>query len=165
MSAWDTSIKRVLGHEGGYVNNPKDPGGETNWGITIAVARANGYPGSMRAMPRETAVAIYRKLYWDTIRGDQLPPAVAFQVFDAGVNHGVARASQWLQECVGTAKDGKIGPATLAAVAKFKESSLTFAFLALRTQFYTDLGTWNTFGKGWTRRIAGNLRYAAQDIS
>ncbi len=163
--SWATSIERVLGHEGGYTNNPKDPGGETNWGITIAVARANGYTGPMKAMPRETAVAIYKKLYWDTVKGDQLPSAIAFQVFDAGVNHGVTRASVWLQKCVGTAQDGKIGPATLAAVARRPDAQLVFAFLAIRTQFYTDLSTFSTFGKGWTRRIAGNLTYAAQDIS
>lgn len=163
--SWSTSIERVLKHEGGYVNNPKDPGGETNWGITVAVARANGYTGSMRALPRETAVAIYKKLYWDTIKGDQLPPAVAFQVFDAGVNHGVNRASEWLQACVGTAQDGKIGPATLAAVRAQSVPKLTFAFLAVRTRFYTDLPTFSTFGKGWTRRIAENLVYAAQDIT
>lgn len=163
--SWATSIERVLGHEGGYTNNPKDPGGETNWGITIAVARGNGYTGPMKSMPRETAVAIYKKLYWDTIKGDQLPSAIAFQVFDAGVNHGVSRASAWLQQCVGTAQDGKIGPATLAAVTRRSDAQLVFAFLAIRTQFYTDLSTFSTFGKGWTRRIAGNLVYASQDIS
>lgn len=165
MSAWAISIERLLKHEGGYVNHPNDPGGETNFGITIAVARANGYTGAMRAMPRDTAVAIYKKIYWDSLRGDQLPPAVAFQVFDAGVNHGVSRAAKWLQQVVGTPQDGKIGPGTLAAVAKKSDAQLTFAFLAVRTQFYTDLGTWNSFGKGWTRRIAGNLDYAAQDLS
>lgn len=162
--SWPVSIKRVLEHEGGYVNHPSDPGGETNFGITIAVARANGYAGSMRGMPKATAEAIYKKMYWDTVKGDQLPPALAFQVFDAGVNHGINRAAQWLQKCVGVTQDGKIGPATLAAVASQSAARTTFAFLSLRTQFYTDLSTFSTFGKGWTRRIASNLTYAAQDI-
>ena len=83
-------IERVLSHEGGYVNHPKDPGGETNWGITKRTAQANGYNGSMRAMTREQAIGIYRQAFWERYHADQMPEAVAFQFFDACVNHGTA---------------------------------------------------------------------------
>lgn len=87
-------IERVLSHEGGYANHPKDPGGETNWGITKRTAQANGYNGSMRAMTREQAISIYRKAFWERYRADQMPEAVAFQFFDACVNHGYGNAAR-----------------------------------------------------------------------
>ncbi|WP_099722268.1 glycoside hydrolase family 108 protein, partial [Bordetella bronchiseptica] len=154
----------LIGHEGGYSNNPADPGGETMWGVTAAVARANGYTGPMRDMPRDTAKAIYRARYWTPVRGDMLPPAVAFQVFDAAVNHGTGQAAKWLQAAVGTAQDGQIGPLTLNAAAGMNPTMLALLFNSARMMFYTNLPTWPTFGKGWARRVAGNLKYAAEDI-
>ncbi len=94
-------INRVLSHEGGYVNHPKDPGGETNWGITKRTAQANGYNGSMRAMTREQAIGIYRKAFWERYRADQMPEAVAFQFFDACVNHGYGNAARMLRRASG----------------------------------------------------------------
>lgn len=164
MMNFDTAFDRLLGHEGGYVNNPADPGGETNWGVTVAVARANGYTGAMRDMPRDFAKQLYRRLYWAAVRGDDLPGALAFQVFDAAVNHGVGQAAKWLQAAVGVTQDGSIGPVTLAAVAKVNPAALTMLYLSARLFFYPKLSTWPTFGKGWTNRVAGNLQLAAQDI-
>ncbi|AAR97669.1 glycoside hydrolase family 108 protein [Bordetella bronchiseptica] len=161
---FDTAFDRLIGHEGGYSNNPADPGGETMWGVTAAVARANGYTGPMRDMPRDTAKAIYRARYWTPVRGDMLPPAVAFQVFDAAVNHGTGQAAKWLQAAVGTAQDGQIGPLTLNAAAGMNPTMLALLFNSARMMFYTNLPTWPTFGKGWARRVAGNLKYAAEDI-
>ena len=164
MSKFPEYVERVLKHEGGYVNNPRDPGGETNYGITVAVARAHGYTGRMRDLPRITAINIYRKDYWLAVRGDDLPPAVAWQVFDSAVNHGVGRACRWLQQVVNVAQDGQIGPKTLAAVNRMSDARLTLEYNAIRLQFYTDLGTFKDFGKGWSRRIAGNLKLAAGDL-
>lgn len=165
MSQFLAFIDRVLAHEGGYVNNPADPGGETNFGITVAVARHSGYTGSMRDLPRARAVEIYKSQYWDKVQGDQLPPAVAFQVFDAAVNHGVSNASKWLQETVGVIADGVIGPKTVSA-SKFKSPcQVVFGFNRRRIQFYTKLTTFATFGKGWLNRVAGNLDWAAQDLA
>ncbi|CCJ48976.1 glycoside hydrolase family 108 protein [Bordetella parapertussis] len=161
---FDTAFDRLIGHEGGYSNNPADPGGETMWGVTAAVARANGYTGPMRDMPRDTAKAIYRARYWTPIRGDMLPAAVAFQVFDAAVNHGTGQAAKWLQAAVGTVQDGQIGPLTLNAAAGMNPTMLALLFNSARMRFYTNLPTWPTFGKGWARRVAANLKYAAQDI-
>jgi len=160
---FDTAFDRLIGHEGGYSNHPDDPGGETMWGVTAAVARGCGYSGEMQALSRDQAKDIYRSLYWNTVHGDELPGAVAFQVFDAAVNHGVRQASKWLQQAAGVSADGKVGPLTLAAVRKADSHVLAFLFNAARLMFYTDLNTWPSFGKGWARRVAGNLRYAAKD--
>lgn len=109
-------IERVLSHEGGYVNHPQDPGGETNWGITKRTAQANGYNGSMRAMTREQAISIYRKAFWERYRADQMPEAVAFQFFDACVNHGYGNAARMLQRAAGVPDDGIIGEISLKAI-------------------------------------------------
>lgn len=161
---FDTAFDRLIGHEGGYSNHPDDPGGETMWGVTIAVARANGYAGPMRDLPRDTAKTIYRAQYWDKVKADSMPFPVAFQVFDAAVNHGPGQAAKLLQRTVGVADDGIIGPKTLAAVAARGAAAILLAFNAEREQFYTDLKTWPSFGKGWSRRVVANLRYAAGDI-
>lgn len=115
---FDDAFDRLLGHEGGYVNDPRDPGGETNWGITVAVARREGYQGPMRDLSRDTAKAIYRRKYWNAVRADELPDSVRFDVFDAAVNHGPVQAAKWLQRTVGTTADGVIGAQTVAAAMR-----------------------------------------------
>lgn len=162
---FDTAFDRVIGHEGGYVNHPNDPGGETMWGVTIAVARASGYTGPMRDLPRDTAKAIYRDQYWNKVKADGMQFAVAFQVFDAAVNHGTGQAAKFLQRAVGVVDDGVIGPKTLAAVADRGAAEMLLLFNAERQQFYTNLPTWPSFGKGWSRRVVTNLRYAAGDLA
>lgn len=161
--AFLTAVNRVLSHEGGYVNHPRDPGGETNWGVTVGVARENGFTGSMRGMTRDDAVRIYEKCYWNRVRGDDLGMALGFQVFDAAVNHGAGNAIRWLQRAAGVADDGRLGPATLAAARARTAPDMCLLFNEQRLAFYTNLSTWPTFGKGWARRIAGNLRWAALD--
>ena len=152
-------IERVLGHEGGYVNNPRDPGGETNWGIA-----KRSYPNvDIKRLTRDGAIAIYRRDFWDRVQGDKLPPAVAFQVLDACVNHGQGNAVRWLQRAACVADDGVLGPVTLAAVRKADPADLVLRFNAARLEFYTNLSTWQTFGRGWARRLAGNLRIATED--
>jgi len=155
---FDQAFDRLIGHEGGYANYPSDPGGETMWGVTKNVARANGYDGSMRNLPRETAKAIYRKQYWEAIKADQLPEALRFEVFDAAVNSGVGQAVKWLQRLAGTAADGVIGPQTLAAAAKLNSERAAAAYSGVRLEFMTNLPTWGMFGRGWAKRIASNLQ-------
>jgi lysozyme family protein len=162
---FETAFDRLIGHEGGYVNHPNDPGGETMWGVTIAVARASGYTGPMRDLPREAAKTIYRSQYWDKVKAGSMPFAVAFQVFDAAVNHGTSQAAKFLQRAAGVVDDGIIGPKTLAAVAERGAAAMLLRFNAEREQFYTNLPTWPSFGKGWSRRVVTNLRYAAGDLS
>jgi lysozyme family protein len=154
---FDQAFDRLLGHEGGYVNDPRDPGGETNWGITVSVARAEGYGGPMRDLPRDTAKAIYKAKYWAPVHADELPDSVRFDVFDAAVNHGTSQAAKWLQRAAGANADGVIGAQTVAA-ARAAGPLIAAAFNGYRLQFYTDLNTWPTFGKGWARRVATNLQ-------
>ena len=97
------------------------------------------------------------------MQGDRLPRPFVFQALDAAVNHGIGNAVRWIQRAAGVADDGIIGPATLAAVARSEAADLVLNFNAERLEFYAKLGTFDTFGRGWTRRVAGNLRYAAQD--
>lgn len=128
----DAIIDRTLGAEGGYVNNPNDAGGETNWGITVAVARQQGYSGPMRAMPRATAVEIYRRVYFirpGFAKVAELSEAVAEELFDTAVNMGPTRPVLWFQQVLNALnrqgkdyadieEDGKLGPGTLGAFGK-----------------------------------------------
>jgi lysozyme family protein len=150
----------VLAHEGGYVNHPEDPGGATNRGVTQvtydAWRRSKGQaPRDVRRITDDEVTAIYRTQYWDTIRGDSLPPGVAYCVFDAAVNSGPARAVRWLQEVAGVVVDGIVGVRTLAAVEAMPPEELIGAYCDTRMAFLWGLRHWPTFGRGWTRRVEG----------
>ncbi|OOH92187.1 hypothetical protein BMT54_01285 [Pasteurellaceae bacterium 15-036681] len=154
---------RVIGHEGGYVNDPRDTGGETIWGITKRTAIENGYTGAMKTMSRDTAFNIYHKAFWKRYNCDQLPSAIAYQFFDACVNHGFGNAARMLQRSVGALDDGIIGKLTLEALNKQDLNDTLLRFVGERLKFYTRLKNFDAFGKGWVNRMAGNLVYAAQD--
>lgn len=162
---FNEAFDRVMGHEGGYVNHPNDPGGETNWGITARTARAYGYEGEMRQLTREQARDIYHKGYWQRARADRLPGPLAFQLFDAAVNHGVGNAIRMLQRAVDELDDGLVGSRTLTAVKRRPVNEVLLRFAAERLEFYTRLTRFDTFGRGWVRRVAGNLRYAVEDAA
>lgn len=157
MSAADfpAAFAALLGNEGGYADNPADPGGETMHGITARVARVYGYTGAMRDLPLETARAIAKADYWDIHRCDEMPAVIAFQVFDAAYNGGPA--NRWLQQAAGVTADGLIGPATLAAVNAADPYRLIARFDAERLLYLASLPAWPSFGRGWARRIATNL--------
>lgn len=159
-----TALQRVLKHEGGYVNHPTDPGGETNYGITKAVARQYGYKGSMKDIPMDVVEQIYKNQYWGAMSCDNFPFAVAFQLFDAAVNHGLLNTQKILQRAVGVKDDGIIGAITLNEIRKQPQFALINLFNASRIQFYTRISTFNTFGKGWMSRVSDNLKYAADDM-
>ncbi|KVN72842.1 hypothetical protein WT15_27465 [Burkholderia stagnalis] len=159
MSSFDEAFDALIGNEGGYSNNPKDPGGETMWGITARVARAAGYTGAMRDLPRESAKAIAKRLYWDPLHLDQFDPRVAFQIFDANYNGG--HPVIWMQGAAGARVDGILGPQTIAAVQAADPLRFILRWNALRLTYFTSLATWPTFGKGWARRIAANLTKGA----
>ena len=160
---FDEAFERLIKHEGGSVNHPDDPGGETNWGITLRTARAEDYTGTMRALTRAQAKEIYRTAYWGRARAEQYDPAIGFQVFDAAVNHGIGNAARFLQRAVGVADDGAIGAITVAAIRAMTVTDVLSRFQAERLDFYTKLSGWPSFGKGWVQRVVGNLRYAAVD--
>ena len=163
MNVFDTIFERLMQHEGGYVNHPSDPGGETMYGVTKRVAVAHGYTGAMRNLPKALAKEITEKSYYKAIRGEELDRLIAWQLTDAAYNHGTRQAVKFLQRAVGVNDDGLIGDVTLAAVAAMDKNDVVFLFNAERLEFYTRLGTWDVFGRGWSRRIAGNLRWAAKD--
>ena len=149
---FDAAFDIVLKHEGGYVHHPSDPGGATNMGITEAVARRVGYRGPMQDLPVELAKRIYHEDYWKAVRADELPPAVRYAVFDAAVNSGPAQSVRWLQRALGVADDGVLGPKTLAAAKEANPDALRARLVAQRLTFLTNLNTFGTFGRGWTRR-------------
>ena len=129
----DRMIDELIEREGGFVNHPADKGGPTCFGITEAVARANGYGGAMRNLPREEAAAIYKRLYWLRPRLDAIAErsqAIAAELFDTGVNMGPAVAVTFLQRALTALNrngadypdlvpDGRVGPQTLAALDVF----------------------------------------------
>ena len=154
---FDTAFTTLLGHEGKYTNDPRDPGGETMWGITLAVARENGYAGPMRDMSTDVAKTIYRRKYWNVCQCDQLPELLRYVVFDAAVNSGTTQAAKWLQQVLGVQDDGIIGYVTLN-IASHADVNVTYRkMLGKRLRFMTDLKTWDAFGKGWARRVAAQL--------
>lgn len=163
MSVFDTIFERLMLHEGGYVNHPNDPGGETMYGVTKRVAQAHGYWGDMRKLPKPLAKQITEKSYYNAVKGDQLDRLIAYQLTDAAYNHGPKQAVKFLQRAVGASADGLIGPRTLEAVAAMDKNDVVLLFNAERIDFYTGLRGWVSFGKGWARRVANNLRFASQD--
>ena len=157
LHTFDGAFKRLIGHEGGYVNHPRDPGGETKFGIT-----KRSYPHlNIKSLTLAQAQAIYKRDFWDALKLDRLPEAIRFHMFDAAVNSGKGNAARWLQAAVGTAQDGRIGPITLAAAGKMNPAALVARYSGVRLKFMTDLSTWNSFGKGWARRMAANLMEVA----
>ncbi|HHF3618142.1 TPA: glycoside hydrolase family 108 protein [Haemophilus influenzae] len=154
---------RLIGHEGGYVNDPRDPGSETNWGVTKRTAQANGYTGNMKTMTRQQAYEIYYRAFWLRYNCEQMPDAVAYQFFDAAVNHGFGNASRMLQRAVGVLDDGIIGKYSLEAINCNPISDTLMVLNGERLNFYIRLKNFDRYGKGWVNRVAQNLRYGAQD--
>lgn len=151
---FDQAFDELMRHEGGYSDHAADPGGKTRFGITEAVARSVGYRGDMRELPVDLAKRIYKDMYWDAVRAEELPPTVRYAVFDAAVNSGVRQAARWLQRSVGANADGIIGPQTLALVRDANPEKLLRLYLAQRLMFMSGLSNWPAFGRGWARRIA-----------
>ena len=121
---WIKSLEAILHHEGGYVNHPKDPGGETNLGVTKRVYEDFGGTKDMKDLTREDVEPIYKKNYWDRVKGDQLPAGLDLCVFDFGVNAGTGRAAKYLQTLIGTVADGGIGPNTLKTLDSYIQKTV-----------------------------------------
>jgi len=146
---FDTAVTAVLSYEGGYVNDPNDPGGETNWGIS-----KRAYPNlDIRNLTRDRAIEIYRRDYWDSLGCDGFPPLIAIALFDGAVNQGPVAAVRTLQRALGVSVDGVIGPQTLAAARAANGHALLADFLADRAVEYAGLPTFPRFGQGWMRRL------------
>ena len=154
---YDKCLELILHHEGGYVNHPKDPGGETNLGVTKRVYEEWGGTKDMVDLTVEDVAPIYEKNYWGRTKCDDLPSGLDLCVFDFAVNAGPGRAAKYLQSMIGTTVDGGIGPNTLRAVGNYVEEvglqSAIENYQASRQDYNEQLSTFETFGRGWTRRV------------
>ena len=156
---FDVAIERVLGHEAGYVNDPNDPGGETKWGIS-----KRSYPDlNIKELTRDDAKVIYKRDFWDRLKGDRLYDGVAYQLLDFAINSGIGTAVRYFQRALGVADDGHWGLVSQAAADQMPEWEQIMLLTAERLDFMTRLKNWPNHGKGWTRRMAQNLRYGALD--
>ena len=157
---FDKCLELMLKHEGGYVHHELDPGGRTNLGVTQRVWEEwLGRPVSEKEMRNLTPTMVkplYKRKYWDAVRADDLVSGVDYAVFDVAVNSGAGRAIKFLQSCVGVDADGGFGPRTLAAVkvAEQDPKRLIEQYSARRLEFLQSLKTFETFGRGWSRRVA-----------
>jgi len=157
---FNACFAKVIQSEGGYVNDPADRGGETNLGVTIGawgayLDRAIQL-GEMKALTQETVKPFYRQMYWDKVKGDNLPAGVDYAVFDFAVNAGVSRAARFLQRAVGAVDDGVIGSGTLGKVAAIDPQKILDSFADQKQRFYNGLATSPTqqkFLKGWLARV------------
>jgi|TARA_X000001036_G_C20646708_1_gene793315 lysozyme family protein len=149
---FDECLKMLLHHEGGYVNHPKDPGGETNLGVTKRVYEKWGGTKDMKDLTVEDVAPIYKKNYWNRCKCDDLESGVDWVVFDWAVNSGTGRSAKAIQKICGASQDGAIGPKTLALIKTQDTEYVIEEFGKIRQNFYESLKTFNTFGKGWTRR-------------
>ena len=161
-------LEMLLHHEGGFVNHPQDPGGMTNLGVTKAVydkwiCRESTKSEMMDLKPDDVA-PIYKKNYWDKVRGDDLPSGVDWCAFDWAVNSGSGRPAKAIQRAVGATADGAIGPMTLQAVMNHEPQMIIENVFSQRQKFYESLRTFEHFGRGWTRRNKETLDQALSMI-
>ncbi|WP_035604509.1 glycoside hydrolase family 108 protein [Edwardsiella tarda] len=171
MTLFDVVFERVVGHEGGYQTDPRDRGNWTGGAVNKGQLKgtkfglaAMTYPDlDIKNLTPEQAKAIYQRDWWSKFGMERFPQALAYQMFDAAVNHGIGRANQFLQRAVSVNDDGKVGPATLSALNSADLNDVLMLFLAERLQYFTEVKTWKDYCTGWTRRVVQNLRYATQD--
>lgn len=154
---YQSCLEMILHHEGGYVNHPKDPGGETNLGVTKRVYEEWGGTKDMVDLTVEDVAPIYEKNYWGRMKCDDVPAGLDLCLFDFGVNAGTGRSAKYLQTMIGTVADGGIGPNTLRTLnAYIDENGIENTirnFQSARQEYYESLSTFETFGRGWTRRV------------
>lgn len=157
--SFDSAFSRLMDHEGGYVNDPDDPGGETKFGIS-----KRSYPDEdIPNLTRERAMFLFRRDFWDRVNADGLPDGVAFQLSDFAYHSGAETAVRYLQRALGVADDGHWGQVSQAAADAASESDMVMLLNAERLDFLTRRKNWPEHGRGWARRIAANLRYGAID--
>lgn len=152
------SLGFLLKSEGGFVNDPRDPGGATDEGVTqhqYDLWRiASKLPTqSVQHIAQSEVEAIYRGWYWNPVHGDQLPSGVDYCVFDCSVNSGPHVAAKWLQRAAGVAADGQIGNVTIAAVKAADPRRIIDGICSERLAFMRTLPTWSHFEKGWSSRV------------
>ena len=168
---FDQAFDRLIKHEGGYSDDPKDPGNWTGGRVNIGQLKGTKYGIAANTygdldivnLTLEQAKAIYHRDWWLKAGADQLDAAIVFQLWDFAINAGMGTAVRALQRAVRVADDGSIGPLTIRAVRAMSTTDVLMRLTAQRLRFYTSLSTWLTYGKGWTNRVAGQLDYGAED--
>ena len=154
-SDYKECLDLVLKSEGGWVNNPNDPGGETNLGVTKAVWEEYvGHPvTTMKNLTKDDVAPLYEQKYWRACYGEVLPRGLDFIVFSMGVNAGPGRSVKLLQQSIGCVPDGVIGPATRSLICASNTATLIAKFSEIRREYYRSLKTFPIFGKGWLSRV------------
>lgn len=168
---FDKAFARVFSHEGGFQKDPMDRGNWTSGRIGEGELKGTKFGLAAMTYPRldianlklSEAKEIYRRDWWVQLGMDRFPAALGYQIFDAAINHGMYNTTKMLQRAVGERPDGVIGPKTRAAAGNAEVSDLLMRFLAERLLFMTDIVSWNHYGRGWARRVAENLKLAADD--
>lgn len=168
---FDQCFDRLIGHEGKFSDDPKDPGNWTGGRVNVGELKgtkygiaSNTYPDlDIKSITLEQAKQIYYRDWWQKIGADDIPSAVVYQLWDFAVNAGMSTSKRALQRALQLADDGKYGPITLKAINSADLNDMLMRFNAQRIRFYTSLSTFGTYGKGWMNRVAGNLDYAAED--
>lgn len=154
---WKYCFRKVVNAEGGWSDHPKDPGGATMRGVTLTTFRRylkpNASKADLRAITMDQVETIYKRGFWDPIRGSDLPSGLDLAMFDFSINSGPGRPVTFLQRILKVPADGRIGPVTLDAIAKADTRHLIRQLCADRLAWMRTLKTWRTFGKGWKRRV------------
>ena len=149
-STFDRVFDLLIGHEGGYVNDPLDPGGETKFGIS-----KRSYPNlDIRSLTVADAKGIYYRDYWQACRCGEMPVLVAVLVFDAAVNNGRGSAIRFLQRALKVADDGVLGPVTMGALKTADSFAIAEGIQRERIDLMRKFSTWSRFGGGWAARLA-----------
>jgi lysozyme family protein len=162
---FDQSFMALIGHEGGFTDDPKDRGNWTSGVIGKGELKGTKYGVSAMSYPQvdirnltlDNAKAIYKRDFWDKAKCDTLPDAIRFDVFDMAVNSGVKRAIETLQSALGVKADGIIGNQTMEAIKALDPQLLDKRLSGHRLLFIANVGTFPTYGRGWVRRVANNL--------
>ncbi len=170
---FDKSFERVIGHEGGFQNMHDDRGNWTTGIVGEGELKGTKYGVSAMSYPKhdienltlEQAKVIYYSRYWLPLKPAVFSPAMQYQMFDAAVNHGIRSAVKMLQRAVGAKDDGYVGAKTIVAMANVKPHQLPMLFNSERISLYTQLHTFDEYGKGWMNRISENLKFTVEDLN
>ena len=161
---FDKCLEMLLHHEGGYVNNVHDKGGMTNLGVTKRVydkwIGRESTEQEMRDLTPDDVAPIYKKNYWNRVKGDQLPSGLDWACFDWAVNSGSGRPAKAVQRAVGATQDGAIGNQTLGLIAEKDPKFIIDYVYTVRQAFYESLDDYKHFGRGWSRRNTETLHQA-----
>ena len=168
VSCFEESFRRVISSEGNYTDDSSDPGNWTGGKVGIGTLKgtkfgisAASYPSlDIKNLTPNQAREIYYKDYWQKLHLDEVEPALAYQIFDAAVQHGRVRAIKILQQALGITADGVFGIATSKSLKNCNQVLLTLQYIKQRLEYYTKIGNFNLYGRGWVTRMVANLDYA-----